>query len=310
MPVNPASPWWKVHLWKIVLFPTLAAVLLALVSVLRGYLHQRAGFDSDGRPIHERPARVARALKTTHDTLTAIAADLEQAEPARRPLLRYLDLSHRHNEPRCSEGELAAWRQALQELAGHLSPPTRTVTFPALDRDQTIFRLDVAELGWSSEIEWRQVLNQYPYGLSHDGAADERLRGLAGKVKELSGDRLAWVRADWFLVALTRPPLSGPRGSLGLPAQPLPGTIRRLAHDYLSQVLDARAVQAELALPDERALFEVLKKHARLRDEFRLAPLLRDGTIRREWWESTTFLFSPYQELSRQLGLGRPLRLQ
>ena len=43
--------YWKPKILRIVLLPTLAGILLAGVSVFRGYLHHRAGFDAEGQPL-------------------------------------------------------------------------------------------------------------------------------------------------------------------------------------------------------------------------------------------------------------------
>ena len=60
-------------------------------------------------------------------------------------------------------------------------------------------RIDVRDLRWTREL-WEVLVLAYPYGLQHSGVA-------ASSVYKLSGTRLPYVRADWFVAQASRPPL-------------------------------------------------------------------------------------------------------
>jgi hypothetical protein len=117
------------------------------------------------------------------------------------------------------------------------------------------------------------------------------------------------VRADWFVVALTRPPLAGPSGLVRTPVKDLPEVIRTLGKRYSAQTVDLAACARELGVPEEKVT-DLIGRQEDLQEEFGLAPLLRGGHIRREWWESDRNHFSPYQELARLLKVGKPVRVQ
>jgi hypothetical protein len=78
---------------------------------------------------------------------------------------------------------------------------------------------------------------------------------------------------------------------------------------YAGQPLDLAAAARELGATTD-ALRRLLTEEAYLREEFGLAPLLAGGTIPRDGWESDKHLITPFQELSKRLGLGKPVLLR
>jgi hypothetical protein len=86
--------------------------------------------------------------------------------------------------------------------------------------------------------------------------------------------------------------------------------VRRLADRYAAQTLDLESAAADLGLTSPEPLRAKLAKEAYLRDEFGLGGLLEGKTVGRAWWESDENLVTPYQELSRVLGLGKPFRVR
>lgn len=311
MPVMPSGGWWSRNLWLVVLFPTLAAVVLVGVGLFKGWLHRRVGFDPEGRPINgsvpKPPPPKPRTVVSAGDAYRLLVADLKRRDPEDRPRFRYLSLVHRHNDPGCTEAELDAERQAVRDLVALLGPGKPAVA-QAIDPEQLLLRIDLEDLGWNAVTDWHSLASHYPYGLS--SAGDDPLSKLRQQASELTQDPIPVVRADWLVAALTRPPLAGPKGLLQKPTSELPEAVRTLSRQYLTQTLDLAGCARELGLEDSKELADLIRGQDRLKEEFGLAPLLRDERIRREWWESNRNLVSPYQEVARLLKVGNPVRVQ
>lgn len=305
--------WWKRNVWTIVVLPTVAALLFAAVSLLRGYLHQRAGFDAEGRPLNgsngggtqvkEPPPRTPIGVD---QLLTHIAEDLERAAAADRPHLRYLSLVHRHDDPAVDAGRLDLERRALIEMTAALAPPNQTAEVLAIDVNRCVYRLDLRRLDWTAQA-WRDIARLYPYGLRFEASRDEGVARAGEKLGQLSDEPLVWVRGDWWVAALARPPLSGP-GGIGLWTKSPPPAVQSVVEGYRDQAVDSAAAVRELHLNGVGQLRQLLQAEPYLLDAFGLAPLLRDGgSIPRDAWESKKNLTTPYQELSKLLGRGMPV---
>ena len=153
-----------------------------------------------------------------------------------------------------------------------------------IDPEQLILRLDLEDLDWTAETDWHQVASNYCYGLG--GVGDEPLAKLRRQAEELTQDSVPVVRADWFVVALTRPPLAGSIGLMRRPTSEVPESMRTLAHQYAAETLDLAMCAHELGLSNPEALADLICRQENLRQEFGLAPLLQGDRIRREWWET------------------------
>lgn len=305
------NQWWSRKIIRLVLLPCLAGLVLAGVSVFRGWLHRHIGFDSEGKPLStitaRSPASKPRRVVTAVSTYQRIVEDLQRRDDETRPRLRYLTLRHRFNDPACTDAELEEDRRAVREMVVLLWHG-QTSRLDFIDPEQIIFRLDLEELDWRPATEWRQVISTYRYGLSMEG--EETLSALHRQVAHWTQDPIPVVRADWFVFALTRPPLAGSKGLLNVPTNGLPDAVRDLGRVYAGQTLDLDDCARELGLNDPKALSELILDRENLQQEFGLAPLLQGESIRREWWESELNLFSPYQEVARLLRIGKPVRVQ
>jgi serine/threonine-protein kinase len=153
------------------------------------------------------PTEAGRPRVGVREVLTAIRDDLRQADPEERPSLRYFTLNHLHNNPKVPDADLAVYRAALAKAINHLSWKPNIVVPRAVDREQTVFAVDVRKLDWDKDDLWREVLRAYPYGLRHGTARDRDLQKLDDDVAQLTGCDLPYVRADWFAATATRPPL-------------------------------------------------------------------------------------------------------
>jgi serine/threonine-protein kinase len=127
--------------------------------------------------------------------------------PSGQQFQRYFTLTHLHNNPSVSDEDLRWQRAALAKVVNSLSWRPGIVVPKALDKDETVFAVDLRDLDWDRRRVWDEVSKHYPYGLKLDGQRDEQTRSVSTEVYRLSGTDLPVLRADWFVAAATRPPL-------------------------------------------------------------------------------------------------------
>jgi len=151
----------------------------------------------------------------TKGMVEIVAADLGRIQSVRAKTTRYLTLTHFANL--CvDDGVLNVYRQAVIKLLNSLSRSSEVVRLETIDPRQSIIRINIADLGWSA-ADWDAVLAVYPYGALPDTA-------LNAVLERATQSKLAFVRADWFAFAASRPPLYGKLLAL-------PPTLRALARD-------------------------------------------------------------------------------
>jgi len=153
------------------------------------------------------PERERRAFKSDRDVLTAIRDDLRRTPQADRRFQRYFTLAHLYNNKTVTEADMRLYRAALGKLANSLSwEPELHVPRP-VDKEETVFAVDLRKLGWDKQDLWQEILRQYPYGLKLSQHRDEAVRELAQEVYDLSSSNQPYLRADWFIASAARPPL-------------------------------------------------------------------------------------------------------
>jgi serine/threonine-protein kinase len=152
------------------------------------------------------PARApARAFLPLAGVLAEVRDDLHRADREARSYLRYFTLHHLYNNPKVLDEDLPVYRAALSKALNSLSWKPRVVLPRAIDKAQTLFAIDVRDLGWDRDDLWQEVLKAYPYGLKFRNHPD--LQEIDEDICDLTGCGLSLVRADWFVAAATRPPL-------------------------------------------------------------------------------------------------------
>lgn len=141
--------------------------------------------------------------------LETIRDDLRKSPVDDRPYQRYYTITHLHNEPRekVPDSDLRLYRAALSKAANSLSWKQRIVVPRGVDKDQTVFAIDLRDLDWDRHELWKYVVACYPYGLTYDTHGDPAYRDPYVEIVALSGTRLPYIRADWFVATATRPPL-------------------------------------------------------------------------------------------------------
>jgi serine/threonine-protein kinase len=157
-----------------------------------------------------KPERKGRAFKSVLAVHRAILADLQAASVRDRSHLVYFTLVHLYNHPDVSDFDLRLYRAALSKAINSLSWEPDLVIPQPIDPEATILRVDLRKLGWNHD-DWTAILTAYPYGLTYGDVRDENLAETAHKISQISSTRpngeLMAIRADWFVVNATRPPL-------------------------------------------------------------------------------------------------------
>jgi serine/threonine-protein kinase len=205
------------------------------------------------------PVAEPRRFVTTRAVFEAVHADLARVEPQRRPNRRYFTLAHLHNNPAVSDSDLRVARAALAKALNSMTWQPRVVLPRALDPDQTVFAVDIGDLGWDRNDLWRPVMKEYPYGLSYAGSRDERLRRLEQAVTTATDCDLPVVRADWFVAMATQPPLYHALLELPDDARVLE---RRLGVDVIANFRAGRLDRAGFAASGVSGQNRLVERHA------------------------------------------------
>ncbi len=151
--------------------------------------------------------------------LDSIYQDVHRLKPADREYVRYLSFTHILVAGATSE-QLEIQREALFKVVNHMTWSANLVAPVAIERTNTIYRIDLRQLGWNHLVYGANAksdysktnlfdlaLLEYPYGIIYD-------RSLA--YKSLLAEYfpythqvrpIAYVRSDWFCSVAAQPPL-------------------------------------------------------------------------------------------------------
>jgi len=174
-----------------------------------------------------------------------------------RPFQRYFTLCHLSNNPEESKS-LPIYRAALAKLVNSLSWKKKIVQPQAVDQAETIYVIDLRQLDWETPNRWQDIVRAYPYGIRYDRGADGGLRSLTEEIERLAGDRLPYVRADWFIATASRPPLYNTMLAL-------PGTARQLEQqlgvDLQADFLNAKLRRAGFLKSNVSSQNRLIERH-------------------------------------------------
>ena len=130
--------------------------------------------------------------------LQQIRDDLKELPARDHAFVRYFTITHLRNAG-VAEDELQTYRHALAKLVNSLSWDSEITVPQSVDRDRTIFRIDLRHYRWSPGV-WKHLLGQYPYATAGTSGPGQAIR-------QFTGCEVPAVRADWFVCAASRPPL-------------------------------------------------------------------------------------------------------
>lgn len=250
------------------------------VEIIRAWIAAGApAFPAEAPNIVESPKDPAkdgtrvRDIVTADYALRAILKDVRSLPTEDRPFARYFSLTHLMTGG-VEAGELELHRDALAKAINHLCWERDLVLPRPIDRDRTIYSVDIRGLGWDQRpferiIPRRSVdrspinlydlvLLEYPYGVVYEDSdtfdllAEEYLRP-AGLVLPV-----LHVRADWFVSVATQPPLY--EDLLRLPSQ-LKRLEERLHVDSQGNLEGGRARRAGVVISGVSRNNRAIERH-------------------------------------------------
>lgn len=147
-------------------------------------------------------AEKARPFATDAQVENALLKDLEVGTipPADR---RYLSLANCYNSkdaagnPLFNAERMARAKVAVDKLLNSLSYQPAIHLSQVVDNRGILLRLRLSDYGWTAET-WEQVANVYPFAVQ-TAELEEAQR--------TTGSKQVWMRADWFVFAVSQPPL-------------------------------------------------------------------------------------------------------
>ncbi len=164
-----------------------------MIATVRRWIESGAP-DWEAIPKPERRFITTEAmLKTIHTHVTSLTA-------FERSFARYFTLTHLYNAG-ASGDNLRAYRNALSKLVNSLSWGSEVIKPTPIDREETIFYIDLRHYEWDIKSDkWYKIEQAYPYGVQL------RLPTYTTLCEETDCE-LPFVRADWFIATASLPPL-------------------------------------------------------------------------------------------------------
>jgi mono/diheme cytochrome c family protein len=135
------------------------------------------------------------------ELVSLIAKDLDSSDipQSKKSATRYLTLTNIYNA--CAgEKTLEIYRQGAIKLVNSLTRLPNVAKVAPIDPAKTILRINISDLGWSA-ADWEKILAAYPYATRPTDTVHNRT------IEDVTGTKLAYVRADWFAFTASRPPL-------------------------------------------------------------------------------------------------------
>jgi serine/threonine-protein kinase len=172
-------------------------------DILKNWIDAGAPAWPEAGPAPDRP------FITIPQMLASIRDDLRNAREQDRPFLRYYTLSHLHNQPRAriSDADMRLYRAAFSKAINSLNWKRQIVLPRSVDKESTVFCIDLRDLDWDRQHLWRYVVGCYPYGLAYDKHQDPAFSDPYNEIVRMTGNKLPFIRADWLVACATRPPL-------------------------------------------------------------------------------------------------------
>lgn len=141
----------------------------------------------------------SRSLITRDAMVEAIASDLRRRQGNDLLHCRYLTITNLHNLDDINAEQLDLYRAAIVKTLNSLSWQAEKIVPEAIDEHETIYRIDLREMGWSPK-QWDTIAQHYPYAMKIRGAN-------AATINQSTASSLPFLRADWFTFVTTQPPL-------------------------------------------------------------------------------------------------------
>tara|TARA_R100000789_G_scaffold48024_1_gene48666 strand:+ start:2991 stop:4751 length:1761 start_codon:yes stop_codon:yes gene_type:complete len=156
----------------------------------------------------EFPVVENRSFISEVQILKAMRNHLLSAKADDRTNIRFYTLTHLYNNPSVSELDLRLYRAAFAKTLNSLTKRREVfIPEPLPETGESVYPVNLEELYWNRDDIWAEILSHYPYALKYDYVKDEELQQLWKDVSQFSGADVPYLRADWFIVTATQPPL-------------------------------------------------------------------------------------------------------
>ena len=153
-----------------------------------------------GAPDWEAIPKPKRRFITTEAMLKTIHTHVTSLTAFDRSFARYFTLTHLYNAG-ASDDNLRAYRNALAKLVNSLSWGSEVIKPKPIDREETIFYIDLRHYEWDIKSDkWYKIEQAYPYGVQLKSSTYTTLC-------QETDCELPFVRADWFIATASLPPL-------------------------------------------------------------------------------------------------------
>ncbi len=161
-----------------------------------------------GAPDWEAIPKPERRFITTEAMLKTIHTHVTSLTVFDRTFARYFTLTHLYNAG-ATDDNLRAYRNALSKLVNSLSWGSEVIKPTPIDREETIFYIDLRHYEWDVKSDkWYKIEQAYSYGVQLKSSMYTTLC-------QETDCELPFVRADWFIATASLPPLY--HEILGLP---------------------------------------------------------------------------------------------
>ena len=153
-----------------------------------------------GAPDWEVIPKPKRRFVTTETMLKTIHTHVTSLTAFDRSFARYFTLTHLYNAG-ATDDNLRAYRNALSKLVNSLSWGSEVIKPTPIDREETIFYIDLRHYEWDIKNDkWYKIEQAYPYGVQLKSSTYTTLC-------QETVCELPFVRADWFIATASLPPL-------------------------------------------------------------------------------------------------------
>lgn len=153
-----------------------------------------------GAPDWDAIPKPKRDFITTEAMLKSIHTHVTSLTEFDRSFARYFTLTHLYNAG-ATDDNLRAYRIALSKLINSLSWGAEVIKPKPIDREETIFYIDLRNYEWDIKSDkWYKIEQAYPYGIALKSATYTTLC-------DETDCELPFIRADWFIATASLPPL-------------------------------------------------------------------------------------------------------
>ena len=143
---------------------------------------------------------------TTDAMLSAIEDHVTSLPPFDRLSARYFTLTHLYNAGESPEA-LGAYQIALSKLVNSLSWSFKVINPTPIDRQKTIFYIDLRHYKWDENEAWTQIEREYDYNIAFDPKTQADLHEKLANLRSEMDCEVPFVYVDWFLANASLPPL-------------------------------------------------------------------------------------------------------